>query len=204
MGESGTKERLMSRFFVLAFCVCAAMAASVVGQRPAGADGDSWADVSDVTQYVPLAFAVGHTLYRADHQGAFQMATAGALTVGSSELLKRAIDKKRPDYEPGDRERAFPSGHVAKAWFAAAHLQRRYGCYELEWHCWRASTAPYLAAVATAAGRVRAKRHHLEDVLGSAVLAEMFVWLTTDRFDGDVVVAPAIGDGLGIAIIGEF
>ena len=182
------------------------MAFTAFATGPGGtrAAGDAWADVSDVAQYVPMAWAAGRTLHGGDREGALQLAAAGALTVGSSEVLKRVIDKKRPNYQPGDRERSFPSGHVAKAWFAAAHLQRRYGCYELEWKCWRGSTIPYLAAVTTAVGRVRADRHHVEDVIASAVLAEAWVWMTTDRLDGRIAIAPTIDGGLGIAFLREF
>ena len=199
-----SEERLAFRSSVRVLCVCAAMTALATGHQRAWAGSDTWADVSDVAQYVPLAWAAGRTLYSADTEGAFQIAAAGLLTVGSSELLKRAIDKKRPDYRSGDRKVSFPSGHVAKAWFAAAHLQRRYGCYELEWSCWRGSAVPYIAAVATAVGRVRARRHHLEDVLASAVLAEAWVWLTTDEFDDDMRIAPTFDNGFGIAIFKKF
>ena len=184
-----------------ALCVCVALAA---GHHRVRADSDTWADVSDVAQYVPMAWAAGRTLHGADREGALQLAAAGALTVGSSELLKRLIDKKRPNYQPGDRERSFPSGHVAKAWFAAAHLQRRYGCYGLAWKCWRGSTIPYLAAVMTAVGRVRADRHHVEDVIASAVLAEAWVWMTTDRLDGRIAIAPTVDGGLGIVLLRDF
>ena len=196
-----TEGQFAYRSFARALLVLVAIAA---GHHRAWAGSDTWADVSDVTQYVPMAWATGRTLYGADWEGAFQMAAAGALTVGSSEMLKRAIDKKRPNYRPGDRKRSFPSGHVAKAWFAAAHLQRRYGCYELEWRCWRGSAVPYIAAVTTAAGRVRADRHHVEDVIASAVLAETWVWLTTDRFGPGTSIVPAIHKGLGIALFMEF
>ena len=186
-----------------AYVACAVLAASPFAPHRASVASDTWADVSDVTQYVPMAWAAVRTLQGADRAGALQLAAAGALTIGSSEVLKRAVDKKRPNYRPGDRKRSFPSGHVAKAWFAAAHLQRRYGCYELEWRCWRGSAVPYMAAVTTAVGRVRARRHHVEDVLASAVIAEAWVWLTTDRFDGAMSVVPSDG-GLRIAFVREF
>ena len=180
------------------------MAVLAVGAERARADSDTWAELSDVTQYVPLAWAAGRTLHDSDGEGAFQLAAAGIATVGTSELLKKTIHKKRPDYRPGDQKRSFPSGHVANAWFAAAHVQRRYGCYELEWRCWRGSTVPYLAAVATAVARVRAHRHHLEDVVAIATIAEAFGWVTTDRFDDDMRVAPSFDHGVGIAILKEF
>ena len=199
-----TEERFASRLSVRALCVCVAITALAIGHHRVWAASDTWADVSDVAQYVPMVWAAGRTLHGADREGALQLAAAGALTVGSSEVLKRMIDRKRPDYRPGDRKRSFPSGHVAKAWFAAAHLQRRYGCYELEWTCWRGSAVPYIAAVTTAVGRVRADRHHIEDVVASAVLAEAWVWLTTDRIDGGMAVAPTFHGGLGIEFFREF
>ena len=197
-------KRFALRSSVCAFWVCAWMAALTFGAQRASAGSDTWADVTDVTQYVPLAWAAGRTFHAADVEGAFQLAAAGITTVGSTELLKRAINAKRPNYEPGDRKRSFPSGHVAKAWFAAAHLQRRYGCYELEWRCWRGSAVPYVAAVATAVGRVRADRHHVADVIASAAIAEVWVRLTTDRFDADVRIAPSFDNGFGIAIFKDF
>lgn len=187
-----------------AYVACAVLAVLAVAHHRASAAGDTWADVSDVTQYVPMAWAVARTLHDTDRAGALQLGAAGALTVGTAEVLKRVVDKKRPNYEPGDRRRSFPSGHVAKAWFAAAHLQRRYGCYKLEWRCWRGSAVPYVAAVTTAVGRVRADRHYVEDVIASAVIAEAWVWLTTDRLDSQVTVAPAVGGGLRIAYVREF
>ena len=195
------EESLATWFSVRALCLCAVMAVLATAHQRAWAD---WAEISDVSQYVPLAWAVGRTFYGADAEGAFQMAAAGVATVGTSELLKRTIHKKRPDYRPGDRKRSFPSGHVAKAWFAAAHLQRRYGCYELEWNCWRGATVPYLAAVTTAVARVRAHRHHLEDVIASAAIAEAWVLVTTDRFDDEIRIAPTFDNGIGIAVFKEF
>ena len=187
-----------------ALWVCAWMATLASAPQRVWAGSDTWADISDVTQYVPLAWAVMRTYHATDAEGAFQLAAAGATTVGSSELLKRITNQKRPNYRPGDRKRSFPSGHVAKAWFAAAHLQRRYGCYELEWSCWRGSAIPYVAAVATAIGRVRADRHHVSDVMASAAIAEVWVRITTDRFDDDMRIVPTLENGFGIAIFKEF
>ena len=197
-------ERLALRSSVHALWVCAWMAVLTSGAQRAWGGGDTWADVTDVTQHVPLAWAAARTFHAADVEGAFQLAAAGAATVGSSELFKRAVNEKRPNYRSGDGKNSFPSGHVVKAWFAAAHLQRRYGCYELDWICWRGSTIPYAAAVATAIGRVRAHRHHIADVLASAVIAETWVWVTTDRFDDDMRIVPSFDNGFGIAILKKF
>ena len=180
------------------------MACLATVHQYAYADSDGWTRFSDVAQYVPLAWAAGRTLDAADSEGAAQLAAAGVLTVGSSELLKRSVEKKRPDYAPGDRKRSFPSGHVAKAWFAAAHLQRRYGCYGLEWNCWRKSAVPYIAVATTVVGRVLGCRHYLEDTVASAVLAEISAWLTTDRLETGMHVAPTLGNGFGIAVFSRF
>ena len=198
------EERVALRSSACALWIFAAATAFATVHQQARADSDTWAEFSDVAQYVPLAWAAARTLQDADTEGALQLGVAGVATVGTSELLKRTVRKKRPDYRPGDRKRSFPSGHVAKAWFSAAHLQRRYGCYELEWSCWRGSAVPYLAAVATAVARVRARRHHLEDVIASAALAEAWVLLTTDRFDGEVRIAPTLDGGVGIAVLMDF
>lgn len=201
---SNSRRRHALRALEHALWVCAWMAMLASAPQRAWAASDTWADVSDVTQYVPLAWAAVRTFNATDAEGAFQLAAAGITTVGSSELLKRTTNQRRPNYMPGDRRRSFPSGHVAKAWFAAAHLQRRYGCYELEWSCWRGSAIPYAAAVATAIGRVRADRHHVADVIASAVIAEAWVRFTTDRLDDDMRIAPTFENGFGIAIFKKF
>ena len=183
---------------------CAWMVALTFVPHRAWAESATWADASDVVQYVPLAWAAVRTLHSEDAEGALQLAVAGIATLGSSELLKRAINEKRPNYRPGDGRNSFPSGHVAKAWFAAAYLQRRYGCYLLEARCWRGSAVPYLAAVATAIGRVRDDRHHVSEVIGSAVLAETWVRLTTDRFGDGLHIEPSLENGIGIWISKDF
>jgi len=176
----------------------------VFSVSPAQAGSETWKDVSDYSQYVPLAIALGETAYKEDLEGLIQLSLAGALTIGTSELLKSTIDAKRPNYQPGDGQNSFPSGHVAKAWFAAAYTQRRYGCYEMEWQCWRGAAIPYLFAGATAYGRVAADRHHWEDVVASALIAETFVYLTTDSFNENIQVTPTFDNGFGIAIFTRF
>ena len=202
--EMFSKARLRPRNSVRALCVCVAIAVFGAIHQHALAGTDTWADITDVTQYVPLAWATVRTFHAEDAQGAFQLASAGITTLVSADLLKRAINEKRPNYRPGDGRNSFPSGHVAKAWFAAAYLQRRYGCYELEAGCWRESAVPYLAAVVTATGRVRARRHHVVDVVASAVLAEIWVRYTVDRLDRDVLISPSFDNGFGIALFKEF
>ena len=177
--------------------------ATVIG--PAHAGSQSWEDVSDYSQYVPLAFALGETAYNSDFEGLIQLGVAGALTYGATELMKNQISARRPDHdEPGDTQDSFPSGHVATAWFAAAHVQRRYGCYDLTWDCWRGAAIPYLAAGVTAYGRVAADRHHWEDVAASAILTEAIVYLTTDTFDENTMITPSFENGFGIAILKRF
>ncbi len=184
--------------------IALALAMSLVSSIAARAGSESWAEVTDVAQYVPLGFALAETAYQEDLEGLIQLTLAGALTLGTTELLKNEIDAKRPNYRPGDGQNSFPSGHAAKAWFAAAYVQRRYGCYKLEWQCWRGSAIPYLAAGVTAYGRVAADRHHWEDVLASAVIAETFVYLTTDKYDPDLSVTANFENGFGIFVSKRF
>jgi len=188
----------------LIWVVCASLAVGTISSGHARAGSQTWSDVSDYAQYVPLAFALGKTAYNEDFEGLIQLTVAGALTLGTSEFLKSGIDAKRPNYKPGDGQNSFPSGHVAKAWFAAAYTQQRYGCYQLTWNCWRGSAIPYVAAGVTAYGRIAADKHHWEDVLASAVIAETFVYLTTDRFDENLIITPTFDNGFGIAILKRF
>ncbi len=189
---------------VTAWAVALAFVVPVVTSTDAQAGSDSWADVTDVSQYVPLGFALADSIHQEDLEGLVQLTLAGALTLGTTELLKNEIDAERPNYKPGDGQNSFPSGHVAKAWFAAAHVQKRYGCYQLEWECWRASSIPYLAAGVTAYGRVTADRHHWEDVLASAVIAETFVYFTTDKFDPSLSVTANFENGFGVVMFKRF
>lgn len=200
MGKYRGREMRSS---ALLWAVCVAFVAGAT-TAPAQAGSETWSDVSDYSQYVPLAFALGETAYNEDFEGLIQLSVAGALTLGSVELLKNEIDAKRPNYRPGDGQNSFPSGHAAKAWFAAAYTQQRYGCYQLEWDCWRGSAIPYLAAGLTAYGRVAADKHHWEDVLASAVIAETFVYLTTDTYNEDMIITPSFDNGFGIAILKRF
>lgn len=192
------------RLSKLVGAVCASLAMATVSIAPASAGSQTWSDVSDYAQYVPLAFALGETAYNEDFEGLIQLTVAGALTLGTTEFLKSEIDAKRPNYKPGDGQNSFPSGHVAKAWFAAAYTQQRYGCYQLTWDCWRGSAIPYVAAGVTAYGRVAADKHHWGDVLASAVISETFVYLTTDTFDENLIVTPSFDNGFGIAIFKRF
>ena len=57
--------------------------ASAIAHHRVWANSDTWADVSDVAQDVPMVWAAGRTLHGADREDALQLAAAGALTVGS-------------------------------------------------------------------------------------------------------------------------
>ena len=102
-----------------------------VRTRASLAGSDSWAEFSDVTQYVPLAWAAAQTFHARDTGAPFNWPLRGSLRWAPRSCSSGVVNEKRPNYQPGNGKRSFPSGHVAKAWFAAAHLQRRYGCYEL-------------------------------------------------------------------------
>jgi hypothetical protein len=119
---------------------------------------------------LPLA-AIALSLYESDTEGLKQFAESMALSQGGTELLKRAVDSKRPD----GTGRGFPSGHVSAVFTAATYVHER---YSLQW-----SIPFYALAAATAEERVRTHHHFTKDVVAGAVIGSASSWLFTTRFN---------------------
>lgn len=120
---------------------------------------------------LPLA-AAALSAYERDTEGLKQLGKSLLLSEGSTELLKHAVNSKRPD----GTGRGFPSGHVSTTFAAATYVHRR---YSLQW-----SIPFYALAAATAAQRVRTHHHFTKDVIGGAVIGSASSWFFTDRFTG--------------------
>ena len=163
----------------------------VSDERSALGNTDTWGDISDVAQYLPALYGLSLVAAEDDEAGGIQLGVTFLATAGTVSGLKSVIDKRRPEAAPGDREDAFPSGHTGRAWAGAAFVHRRYGCYRLEWDCWRRSAPAYGLATLTAFGRIAADEHDAVDVLGSAVVAETIAWLVVDRFDPNTIERPS-------------
>jgi membrane-associated phospholipid phosphatase len=133
-----------------ALLLLAAPAACADGLRRSG----------DVLSYALPGAVLAAELDRGDRQGARQMAGTFVLSVGATEVLKRTLRIPRPD---GSDEFSFPSGHAARAFSAAAYVQRRHGM-DKAWPLFAA--AGYVGYT-----RVEAQRHRWVDVAGSAAVA---------------------------------
>ncbi|MDR2368069.1 MAG: phosphatase PAP2 family protein [Deltaproteobacteria bacterium] len=130
------------------------------------------------------AWAAGYSYYKErQFNGIFRLALSVGTTQLASEGLKRVTNKKRPNYKPGDAKRSFPSGHAAAAFSGAMFIHARYSFKE--------AAVPYVLAAWTAYGRVARDKHHVEDVVGSAVLSGIFTWVFVRPYtpnNGDLFV----------------
>jgi membrane-associated phospholipid phosphatase len=109
---------------------------------------------------LPLATAGAH-FWQGDREGLKQLAFTWSSSVVLAEALKQGTNRTRPD---GSNDLSFPSGHAARAFAAAAHVNRRHGM--------QAAWPLYAGAVAVGWTRVQARRHDWLDVTGSLLLSE--------------------------------
>jgi len=135
-------------------------------------DEDAIRDLGDVTQFVPLGFALGANLYTNDRQGLKQLGYASGTAFLATHGLKAFVDKSRPD---DSADNSFPSGHTSASVTGAAYLWRRYGS---KW----GAPASILAAY-TGLSRVKGQKHYLDDVISGAALGLISNWLWTDPID---------------------
>jgi membrane-associated phospholipid phosphatase len=103
-------------------------------------------------------------------------------TSGSTELLKAATDRRRPN---GDDRESFPSGHASSAAAAARLARRNLESFALD----RGQRLAWDITLATAAGatawaRVESGEHHPGDVLAGAALGNFIAILLHDAFLG--------------------
>ena len=148
--------------FVPILCLAAAGAqAQVVAQK------DRFSDVMRIG--LPVA-AAAITLAKDDGEGFQQLAYSMALSAGSTEILKRAVNSKRPDGSPY----GFPSGHVSLAFTAAAYVHQRYSL--------QMALPMYALATATAYQRVHTHNHYAKDAVGGAAVGVVSALMFTGRF----------------------
>lgn len=149
---------------------------------------DSVENSGHVLRVAIPAFAYGLAWHRDDDEGRKQFLKAFAGTVATTIVLKKTIDKERPN---GDDE-AFPSGHAATAFAGAAFLHRRYG--------WRDALPAYALSAYVGWTRVHADEHEWEDVLGGAVVAIGWNWWLVEPRDNVTVVPVVSGDAVGLSL----
>lgn len=149
------KTNSLLRAGCMAWCL-----ASGLGTAQAAGDPQV-TDAGTVLSFaLPLATAGVH-LWQGDREGLKQLAFTWTSSVVLAEALKQGTNRTRPD---GSNDLSFPSGHAARAFAAAAHVNRRHGL-DAAWPL-------YVGAVAVGWTRVQAKRHDWLDVTGSMLVSE--------------------------------
>lgn len=116
---------------------------------------------------MPVATLTGVLLTR-DWTGLKQGALTAMTTLGTVELLKLIVHKRRPD---GSNMHSFPSGHTAVSFADAAFVQRRYG--------WKFGAPAYALAAYIGWGRTFAKKHDWWDVLAGAAIGAGSAYIYT-------------------------
>ncbi len=107
---------------------------------------------------LPASALVSSFIIEKQEDGLVQASVAFGTTYLTTVILKRIVDKERPDGE----KYAFPSGHTAISFSSAAFMQKRYG--------WKFGIPFYLLAGYVGWSRVYADRHDYWDILGGAGL----------------------------------
>ena len=139
-------------------CVLA-LAPALLVAAPAQAEEQDWGTASDIAVGGLVAWSVGMPLVEGDEKGALQAGISLAAAQGLTQLLKRIVDKERPD---GSNNRSFPSGHTATAFAAATSIMERRGADE-------GLPAMGIASFVGAA-RVQARKHDWADVAAGAAI----------------------------------
>ncbi|HNR78204.1 MAG TPA: phosphatase PAP2 family protein, partial [Parvularculaceae bacterium] len=102
--------------------------------------------------------------------------------------------RMRPD---GSDDRSFPSGHTSVSFAAAATLTNRYG--------WKVGLPAHALAAFVGASRVKARKHHVSDVLVGAAIGELSGFLITSKLNDNVAIIPwADAEGGGVLVTGRF
>lgn len=164
----------------------------MLGSGLCQAAGDS--RVTDAGTVISWALPVATAVTQAslgDREGLREFAISWTTTVGLTEILKKTTGKERPD---GSDRLSFPSGHAARAFAAASHVNRRYGS-DVAWPL-------YVGAVAVGWSRVQARRHDWVDVTGAALVSEWMArtW-TTPREGGWRVSADKVNDSWTLRVL---
>ena len=154
-------------------------AIAVAFAAPADASRQDWETASDIGRGLLVVSAVGVPLAveGPDERWEATLRAGGSVAAawGVTEVLKRTVREERPD--KSDR-RSFPSGHSSQSFAAAGSLHKRYG--------WKVGLPAHAVAAFVATARVKAKKHHVHDVLVGAAIGEASAWLITQPKDARV------------------
>jgi membrane-associated phospholipid phosphatase len=107
-----------------------------------------------------------------DTQGTVQFLESVGLTVGSTYILKYAVNETRPN----GGNQGFPSGHSSISFSAAEFMRKRYG--------WAYGIPAYGLASFVAYSRVEAREHYPHDVIAGAAIGIASSYIFTRPYKG--------------------
>jgi len=120
---------------------------------------------------LPVAALTSTLVWQDDEQATLQFAKAIVTSFGVTHVLKRVVNKPRPN----GSDHAWPSGHTSSAFTGAAFLQIRHG--------WTVGVPAYLLAGYVGWTRVYANAHDYWDFLGGAIVGIGSAYLFATPYD---------------------
>ncbi|MDF1697484.1 MAG: phosphatase PAP2 family protein [Saprospiraceae bacterium] len=142
--------------------------------------------VEDIGHYTQIGLpltALGISLAKGDMEGSVQFAESIALQTGLVIILKRSINRERPNGRPY----SFPSGHTAVSFMSSTYLWKRYG--------WEYGVPFTLLAGFVGFSRYGTDEpvHYFSDVVAGSIIGIGSSWLFTKRQPQKVEV-DVVGD----------
>ena len=154
---------------VISTCV---VVGTVAGSSQLSAQDSNVENSGDVLAVgLPVAALASTLAWKDDQQATLQFAETMVTSVGVTHVLKRVINKRRPN----GGNHAWPSGHTSGAFTGAAFLQIRHG--------WRVGVPAYLLAGYVGWTRVNADAHDYWDCMGGAIVGIGSAYLFTKPYD---------------------
>jgi membrane-associated phospholipid phosphatase len=138
---------------------------------------------------IPAIGLASTLLYEDGYEGSIQFLKSFATSQVTTELLKLATHKERPN---GSCCKSFPSGHTSAAFMGASFIHERYG---LEY-----GIPAYIAAAYVGHTRVHAKKHYTVDVLAGAAVGMLSSFYFTEPYKGFDVSPSITSDAFEIRI----
>lgn len=152
---------------------------------------NTWNAVSNVLGYGMPLIALGYSINQEDEKGAMQFGGSLITSLGTSQVLKSAFPKDRPDGSGND---SFPSDHAVVMFSTARYMTKRYDANPYTW---------YIAAGITGIARVQADKHSWGDVLAGGAIGYLSSEIWVDRKDRQLAIFPQPG-GLVLSFKQQF
>ncbi len=159
------KWRLMRKILRCVIVGALAFASQLDAQDGVETSGDILATA------LPAAALISTLVWKDDQPATLQFAKTIVTSFGVTHVLKRVVNKPRPN----GGNHAWPSGHTSSAFSGAAFLQIRHG--------WRVGIPAYLLAGYVGWTRVYVDAHDYWDFLGGAIIGVGSAYLFTKPYD---------------------